>query len=88
MHIKSFIYSSLSVPAVLKRTHPKNGQNRSSTLGPRYLNPMDILKNVLPQEFLQGFFLQLYGFFLIPLRLIARITSGVQASFILQYVFS
>ena len=26
--------------------HPKNEQNRSSTLGPRHLNPMDILRNV------------------------------------------
>ena len=32
--------------------HPKNEQNRSSTLGPRHLNPMDILRNVF-QEFLK-----------------------------------
>ena len=50
--------------------HPKNEQNRTSTLGPLHLNPMDILRNVLaeflPQEFLPGF-QQLYGlYFLIP----------------------
>ena len=33
--------------------HPKHEQNRSSTLGPRHLNPMDILRNVLPQELLR-----------------------------------
>ena len=54
-HTKSFIYFSLSVPAVLKWTHPKNEQNRSSSLGPRHLNHMDILRSVFPQEFLQGF---------------------------------
>ena len=36
--------------------HNKNEQYHSSTLGPRHLNPMDILRNVLPQEFPQGFF--------------------------------
>ena len=25
--------------------YPKNEQNRRSTLGPRHLNPMDILRN-------------------------------------------
>ena len=35
----------------------KNEQNRSFTLGPRYLNPMDILKKMfLPQKFSQGLF--------------------------------
>ena len=29
----------------------ENEKNRSSTLGPLHLNPMDILRNVLPQEF-------------------------------------
>ena len=45
-HIKTYIYFSLSVPVVLKRTHPQNKQNRSSTLGPLHLNPMDILRSV------------------------------------------
>ena len=44
--MKSFIHFSLSVPVVLKLRHPENEQNRSSTLGPRHLNPMDISKNV------------------------------------------
>ena len=49
-HIKCFIYFSLSVR--------QNRKNRSSTLGPGHLNPVDILRNYLflPQEFLQGFF--------------------------------
>ena len=29
--VKRFIYFTLSVPGVLKRTHPKNEQNRSSS---------------------------------------------------------
>ena len=38
--------------------HPQDEQNRSSTSGPLHLNPMDILRSVLPQEFLQR-----YGFY-------------------------
>ena len=53
-HIKSFIYFSLSIPVVLKWTHPQNEQNRSSTLGPLHLNSMDILRSV----FTRGFYLK------------------------------
>ena len=45
-HRKGFIHFASVVPGVLKRKHHKTEQNRSSTSGPRYLNPMDILKNV------------------------------------------
>ena len=66
-HIISVIYFSVSVPVVLTSAHPKNEQNRSATLGPRHLNPMNILRNVLSQEFPQGFFQHPSGFyFLIP----------------------
>ena len=54
--MKSFPYFSLSVPRVLKWTHPKNEQNLSSTLGHQHLNPVDILQNVVRQEFLQDFY--------------------------------
>ena len=43
---KSFIYFTLFVPGVLKRTHPKAELNRSSAVGPRNINPVDILKNL------------------------------------------
>ena len=56
-HIKCIIYFSLSVPAVLKWTHPKNEQYRSSTLGPRHLNPMDILRNVFTSRTFSRFLL-------------------------------
>ena len=45
---------SLTVPVVLKSTHPKKKQNRRFTLGPWNLDPMDILRNALSQEFLQS----------------------------------
>ena len=56
-HVKGFIYFSLSVPVVLKRTHPKNEQNRSFTLGLRHLNPMDILRNAFTLRISSGFLL-------------------------------
>ena len=56
-HIKSFSYLSLSVPAVLKCTYPKNEQNRSSTLGPLNLSPMDILRNVFTSRISSRFLL-------------------------------
>ena len=57
VHIKCFIYFSLSVPAVLKWTHPKNEQYRGSALGPRHLNPMDILRNVFTSRISSRFLL-------------------------------
>ena len=59
-HIKGFIYFSVSIPVVLKLTHPQNEQNRSSTLGPLHLNAMDILRSV----FTRGFYLK--NFFKVP----------------------
>ena len=64
-HKLFYLFSFIRIGST--KINPKNGQNRSSALGPGHLNPMDVLKNALPQEFLQGFFQQLYGFyFLIP----------------------
>ena len=60
-HIKSFIYFSLSIPVVLKWRHPQNEQNRSSTLGPLHLNPMDILRS----NFTRGFTSRISSRFLV-----------------------
>ena len=60
---KSFVDFAGFVPGILKRTHPKIEQNRRSASGPPHLNPMEILKNVLRQEFLKDIFQQLYGFY-------------------------
>ena len=46
LYTKRFNYFPLSAPGVLKRTHPKIEQIRSSTLGPLHSNPMDMLKSV------------------------------------------
>ena len=37
--------------------HPKNEQNRSSTLGPRRLNPTEILRNVFTSRISSRFLL-------------------------------
>ena len=47
----------MSVPVVLKRTHPKNEQNHSSTLRPQHLNLVDILRNVFTSKISSRFFL-------------------------------
>ena len=37
--------------------HPKNEQNRGSTLRPRHLNPMDVLRNVFTSRISRRFLL-------------------------------
>ena len=64
---------SLSVPAVLKWTHPKNEQNCSSTSEPRHLNPMDILRNVFTSRIFSRLLLTVvWVLFLIPFKYIAK----------------
>ena len=56
-HIKSFILFFLYSFECTKRRHPQNEQNRSYTLGPLDLNPMDILRSVFTSRISSKFLL-------------------------------
>ena len=85
-HIKSVIYFSLSVPVVLKKTYPKNEQNRSSTLGLSHLNSMDILRHLFTSRISSRFFLTSVMDFINPLRLLTHVGFVRQDCLILSEV--